>query len=146
VHHHTLRTVELHTSCEDPQELAALCEDIALHDWLLTTVVKLIDHSRIASAPRHEVIERLLPALDHLLHLWMPGARLTEGSRLIWQSLEEGVGFTRQWQASVDRIRDQLSLATITRLLSSHSINQLRCECRSQARSSRTWRARFSSQ
>ena len=68
--------------------------------------------------------DQLLPALDHMMHLWMPGARLDKSSRPIWHSLEESVGFTRQWQASVDRIRDQLSLATITRLLGPYSVDQ----------------------
>lgn len=115
------RTIELRTDWEEPAELVAFCEDLALHDWLLSTLVKLLDHSNIGAAPRREVIARLNPAMDFLLHLWMPGVRLSERAKAIWLGLEERAGLSRQWHASVDRVRDQFSLAAISRLLGNHS-------------------------
>ncbi|GIH07282.1 hypothetical protein Rhe02_53490 [Rhizocola hellebori] len=118
-----LRTVELHCGGEEPAELIALCEDLALHDWLLSTLLKLIDHSMIGAAPRREAIARLIPAMDFILHLWMPGVRLGEQAKAFWRALDQQAALSKQWQASVDRVRDQFSMATITRLLASHSFD-----------------------
>ncbi|MFE5209803.1 SCO2521 family protein [Streptomyces sp. NPDC056600] len=100
----------------DPAEVAALCEDLALHDWLLTTLVRLLDGSRLGSADGTAVVRALRPAVDHLLHLWMPRARLDPAFAVLWDALEERPGFTRQWQALVRRIRDQLALHAIPAL------------------------------
>jgi hypothetical protein len=118
----TVRSLVL---CLDPGALAEtlpniveLCEDIALHDWLLTTLLALIERSRIGAGPAAHVVDRLKPAVDHLLHLWMPAARVDRSLEEVWQILERRPGFSRQWQASVDRVRDQLSVNAIA-LLSS---------------------------
>lgn len=96
--------------------LVELCEDLALHDWLLTTLLSLINRSRIGSGSRSEVIDRLRPAIDYLLHLWMPAARIDPGLTQLWQALEQRPGFSRQWQVNVDRVRDQLAIGTIEKL------------------------------
>ena len=112
-----LRTVSLRVP-EDTAaaDLAALCNDLALHDWLLTNVVRMLDGIRLG-APSGEgpgaAVRALRPAVDHLLHLWMPGARVTRELATLWGPLEERPGFTRQWQAMVQRIRDQLTLHTV---------------------------------
>jgi hypothetical protein len=93
-----------------------LCEDLALHDWLLTALLELIERSRIGASPRPQVVDRLRPAIDYLLHLWMPAARLNESMLPLWKSLERQPGFTKQWEASVSRIRDQVALSTIVQL------------------------------
>jgi len=95
-------------------DVPALCEDIALHDWLLSSIQRLIEGSRIGGADLGDVVRRLTPAVNFLLHLWMPGARLDDEMRAAWKSLEERSGFTRQWRASIDRVRDQLFLAAAT--------------------------------
>lgn len=100
-------------------DVAALCEDIALHDWLLSSIQRLLESSRIGGADLGDVVKRLTPAVNFLLHLWMPGARLDDEMRAAWKSLEERPGFTRQWQASIDRVRDQLFLAAATSRLGS---------------------------
>jgi hypothetical protein len=46
----------------------------------------------------------------------MPAARLDLELTTVWESLERRPGFSRQWQASVNRIRDQIALSTITLL------------------------------
>lgn len=109
-----LRTVELrlpeHT---EPAACAGLCEDLALHDWLLTTLVRMVERSRLGSADGHDAVMALRPAVDHLLHLWMPRARVDTTLGPLWEVLERKPGFTRQWQTLVQRIRDQLALQAI---------------------------------
>ncbi|NBM18400.1 SCO2521 family protein [Streptomyces sp. GC420] len=109
-----LRTVELRLP-EDtgPAAAVGLCEDLALHDWLLTTLVRMVERSRLGSADGHDAVMALRPAVDHLLHLWMPGARVDHTLGPLWEVLEREPGFTRQWQTLVQRIRDQLALQAI---------------------------------
>ncbi|GHB34032.1 hypothetical protein GCM10010377_25900 [Streptomyces viridiviolaceus] len=123
-----LRTVRLRVPEGTPAaDAAGLCDDLALHDWLLTTVVRLLDGIRLGSEPPSArvgpgtqdppaVVRALRPAVDHLLHLWMPRARVAKELAPLWEALEERPGFTRQWQALVQRIRDQLTLHAIPTL------------------------------
>ncbi|KPC85640.1 hypothetical protein ADL35_15835 [Streptomyces sp. NRRL WC-3753] len=112
-----LRTVRLRVPETIPvSELALLCDDLALHDWLLTTVARMLDGLRPGTSTAEDagaVVRTLRPAVDHLLHLWMPGARVTRELAALWDPLEERPGFTRQWQALVQRIRDQLALYAV---------------------------------
>ncbi|KOU60238.1 hypothetical protein ADK57_31345 [Streptomyces sp. MMG1533] len=109
-----LRTVELRLPEDIPAGAAAgLCEDLALHDWLLTTVVHMLDISRLGTVDGSSAILELRPAIDHLLHLWMPGAHVDPALRHLWDVLERDPGFTRQWQNLVQRIRDQLAVQAI---------------------------------
>lgn len=121
-----LRTVRLRVPEGTPEDgIAGLCDDLALHDWLLTTVVRILDGVRLgAGAPPARqrpgageecpaVVRALRPAVDHLLHLWMPRARVAQDLAPLWDALEERPGFTRQWQTLVQRIRDQLTLHAI---------------------------------
>ncbi|HEY9390619.1 MAG TPA: SCO2521 family protein [Mycobacteriales bacterium] len=110
-----LRTVRLHAHAGLAQ-LAEVAEDLALHDWLLTTLLRVIERSRIGAGPASRSVERLRPAVDHLLHLWMPAARLDEPFAALWEGLERRPGFTRQWNASVARVRDHIAVNTLTLL------------------------------
>ncbi|MGC0315284.1 SCO2521 family protein [Kitasatospora acidiphila] len=116
----TLRTLRLTLERVDPVSVAAFCEDLALHDWLLTTLVQLIDRSGLGSTPGAEPVLRLRPAVNHLLHLWMPGARVDRGLARVWGNLETSPGFTRQWAAAVQRIRDHLALQAVGLSVPSH--------------------------
>jgi hypothetical protein len=109
----TARTLRLTVGASELPAAAELCEDLALHDWLLTALLQLIEQSRRYHGARPQLINRLHPAIDHLLHLWMPAARLDSSVLPLWQSLEQQPGFTRQWTASVSWVRDQVSLSTI---------------------------------
>jgi hypothetical protein len=111
-----LRTLLVTCGAGQGAAVAEFCEDLALHDWLLTTLLHLMDGSRIGSEPRHEVVARLRPAVDHLLHLWMPGARIAEPVAALWERLERRPGMSRQWRACAERIRDQIALSAITLL------------------------------
>ncbi|MFE6590003.1 SCO2521 family protein [Streptomyces sp. NPDC057781] len=112
-----LRTVRLRVpDGSTGADLAALCDDLALHDWLLTTVVRMLDGVRLGGSAAQDataVVRALRPAVDHLLHLWMPRARVARELAPLWDPLEERPGFSRQWQALVQRIRDQLTLQAI---------------------------------
>jgi hypothetical protein len=118
-----LRTVRLRIpEGTSPADVAGLCDDLALHDWLLTTVVRMLDgialggppaRRRPGAAPHRPVVAALRPAVDHLLHLWMPRARVARQLAPLWEALEDSPGFTRQWQTLVQRIRDQLALHAI---------------------------------
>jgi hypothetical protein len=112
----TLRTFTISAGVAPIQAVVELCEDLALHDWLLTTVLWIVERSQIGASPSENVLARLRPAIDHLLHLWMPGARVVDALRGVWADLDRRPGFTPQWQSLVARIRDQLSVATFERL------------------------------
>jgi hypothetical protein len=110
----TVRTLLLWSDEHEPAAVQRLCEDLALHDWLLTTLIQMVDRSGLGTTPGPDAVIRLSPAVDHLLHLWMPMARVDLILMPLWESLETKPGFTRQWQALVQRIRDQLALQSVT--------------------------------
>ncbi|MGQ0718354.1 MAG: SCO2521 family protein [Pseudonocardiales bacterium] len=112
----TVRTLRLTVVKNDLPAAVELCEDLALHDWLLTALLEMIERSQIGASPRPQVVDRLRPAIDYLLHLWMPAARLNESMLPLWESLERQPGFSKQWEVSVSRIRDQVALSTIVQL------------------------------
>ncbi|MFF2365244.1 SCO2521 family protein [Streptomyces sp. NPDC058122] len=109
-----LRTLRLRLSHGTPLTAAAvLCEDLALHDWLLTTVADRLDGLRAGSGDVRGTVKVVRPLVDHLLHLWMPRARLDPVLHGTWNHLEETPGYSRQWSALTRRIRDQLALHAI---------------------------------
>lgn len=108
-----LRLLRLTTRCASPAEIAAVAEDVAVHDWLLSTLIEATDNAPVGVLPRDQALRRLLPAIDYLLHLWMPGARGGELAEAVWAALERSGGFSRQWETLVHRIRDQLSVASV---------------------------------
>ncbi|MFG2947487.1 SCO2521 family protein [Streptomyces adustus] len=106
-----VRLVELRVPDDvEPAAVARLAEDFAVHDWLLTTVVDKLDGIRIGSADGAAALKVLGPLVDHLLHLWMPRARVDRRLVALWDVLEDDPGFSRQWHTQVQRVRDQLAL------------------------------------
>jgi hypothetical protein len=106
------RVLTFHAPADaDPGRLAAVAEDVALHDWLLTALLEIMRKAAIGVLPREEAIERLLPAIDYLMHLWLPGARGDALSDRVWAALESRAGLSRHWDLLVNRIRDQLAVA-----------------------------------
>jgi hypothetical protein len=112
----TVRTLLIHSNEHDSETVQGLCEDLALHDWLLTTILSLLDNSLDTPGSRAQRVKKLHPAVEWLLHLWMPAARVDPSLRPLWEMLDERSGFSKQWRTSVDRIRDQLNLSTMTLL------------------------------
>jgi hypothetical protein len=51
-----------------------------------------------------------------LVHAWMPAAHTSRNLDKIWQELDLRSGFSLQWQKTVERIRDQLSVGLIEAL------------------------------
>ena len=113
-----LRTVRLRAAEPDPRALADFCADLALHDWLLSTLLDIVDRAVARSRPTAELIGMLRPGIDHLVHAWMPGARGSRTLDRIWQDLDLRSGFSLQWQKTVERIRDQLSVGLVEALKS----------------------------
>ena len=110
-----LRTLRL-WSDGDPAALVGLCEDIALHDWLLSALIGVVEQARPGPVGWARQVRHLRPAIDYLLHLWMPAARVDRSVRTLWKELESQPGFTRQWDASVSRIRDQIAAGILAQL------------------------------
>jgi len=111
-----LRTVRLRAPEPNPRALADFCADLALHDWLLSTLLDLVDRAVARSRPATELIGMLRPGIDHLVHAWMPAAHASRTLDRIWQELDLRSGFSMQWQKTVERIRDQLSVGLIEAL------------------------------
>jgi hypothetical protein len=111
-----LRTVRLRAPEPNPRALADFCADLALHDWLLSTLLDLVDRAVARSRPAGELISMLRPGIDHLVHAWMPAAHASRTLDRIWQELDLRSGFSLQWQKTVERIRDQLSVGLIEAL------------------------------
>jgi hypothetical protein len=111
-----LRTVRLRAPEPDPRALADFCADLALHDWLLSTLLDMVDRAVSRSRPAAELISMLRPAIDNLVHAWMPAAHVSRTLDRIWQELDLRSGFSLQWQKTVDRIRDQLSVGLVEAL------------------------------
>ena len=111
-----LRTVRLRVSEPDPRALADFCADLALHDWLLSTLLDLVDRAVARSRPAAELIGMLRPGIDHLVHAWMPTAPASRTLDRIWHELDLRSGLSLQWQKTVERIRDQLSVGLIEAL------------------------------
>jgi hypothetical protein len=110
----TLRTLRLSFASASVPDVLALCEDIALHDWLLTTLTRFLEAG--GAAERSDPVRRLGPVVAHLLPLWMPGALVADDLRPLVDALERRAGFSRQWDSLVAHIRDQISLAVVARL------------------------------
>lgn len=111
-----LRTLRLRTDEPDPQALADFCDDLALHDWMLSTLLDLVDRAMARSRPATELIGMLRPGIDHLVHAWMPAAHVAKNLISVWQEFDRRSGLSLQWQKTVERIRDQLSVGVIETL------------------------------
>lgn len=94
-------------------EVLELCRDLALHDWMLTTLTRRIERASAVTGDRAQSVGELYPTVSNLLHLWLPGARVSPELEAVWNGFERQPGFTRQWRIAVDWVRDQLSLHTL---------------------------------
>lgn len=115
LHGATERTLELRLPADrfpDARDIAALCEDLALHDWLLSALAETTERACVGPADP-VALRRIRPAVHHLLHLWTPGTDVPADLMPVWSDLEANPGFTRQWQSCVQRIRDFLALHTL---------------------------------
>ncbi|MEU8894846.1 SCO2521 family protein [Nocardia sp. NPDC048505] len=97
-------------------QVPRFCEDLGVHDWLLTLGSAALADTDIAAPDQQQHIDVLAPTLTQLAHLWMPGAHTPTDLLDLWSSLQERPGFTREWHAIVDQLRDRLSLAVFESL------------------------------
>jgi hypothetical protein len=93
-----------------------LCESIAYHDWLLSTLLRRMDPGGSA-ATGSTFIDHVRPMLEYLIHLWMPKAHISSDGGQIWDGFEKSIGFSKQWDTAVEHIRD-LMFVNLTRALS----------------------------
>jgi hypothetical protein len=105
-----VRTVAITVPADQLGEAARFCEDFALHDWLLTALDQLIDASGRQHLAGRDPIDTLCAVVERLFHLWMPGALVAPGLASLWEGLERHPGYSRQWNAQVARVRDQITL------------------------------------
>lgn len=119
----TLRTVRLTLGTEDVAAAQRFCEDLAVHDWLLTTIGQVADRAGRNDHDTDTLLDQLVPLLDQLVPLWMPGAHTAPGLRRLWTDLESDPGFTRQWTARVGQLRDRMTTATLKALRHSKIIS-----------------------
>ncbi|GAB6898780.1 SCO2521 family protein [Kineosporia succinea] len=114
----TLRSRAVHTLLvrvppEVMPQADELCLDIALHDWLLSSLLGLIERAGIGRADRSAVVATLAPAVDHLIHAWLPGARLGPVLAELRAEADRVSGLSAQWASAVSRVRDQIALAAV---------------------------------
>ncbi|MFD4456440.1 SCO2521 family protein [Nocardia sp. NPDC058480] len=108
----------------DETELAAaqrFCEDLAVHDWLLTVLTEVIDEAEMAELSGSSPAQVLAPLLEHLVHLWLPGALTPPPLRGLWNAVETDPGFTVQWNSRIGQLRDRVAVATLGALSRSQS-------------------------
>jgi hypothetical protein len=111
-----LRTARLRAHEADPRALADFFADLALHDWMLSALLELVDRAMARSRPAVDLVSMLRPGIDHLVHAWMPAAHVSRALAQVWQEFDQGSRFSLQWQKTVERIRDQLSAGLIEAL------------------------------
>jgi hypothetical protein len=111
-----LRTVRVVVPADRLDLAERFCEDLALHDWLLTTVGNVVEQADRVTAAGDDPLPLLTSALGLLVKLWMPAAHVDPRIRALWDLIETQPGFTRQWQAQITWIRDQMAVRTIKAL------------------------------
>lgn len=107
------RTLRLTVFASSAEEIGEFCGDLALHDWILTTVIRRME--RISGIDAEADVREISPVVSRLLHLWMPAARVNAELAEVWRGFEQRPGFSRQWNSLVARMRDQLSLHSALR-------------------------------
>ncbi|WP_054815059.1 SCO2521 family protein [Nocardia arizonensis] len=113
VHDDTRRTVLLLVPSEQDLAVAQrFCEDLAVHDWLLSAVASVIERADLAGPGSPASAEILAPFLQHLAHLWVPGVHSPRQLRAPWRQLQDDPDFTADWRRSIDHLRNRLLVAT----------------------------------
>ncbi|PXX65584.1 hypothetical protein DFR70_104649 [Nocardia tenerifensis] len=118
-----VRSVRLTMAEPDMAAAQRFCEDLAAHDWLLTTISQMADRGGASDHETDMLLDQLVPMLDQLVPLWMPGAHASPGLRRLWAELESDPGFTRQWTARVGQLRDRVTTETLKALRHSKIIS-----------------------
>ncbi|MGI5165567.1 SCO2521 family protein [Spirillospora sp. CA-253888] len=112
-----VRLVRLSVPRQCTEDLLVLVEDLALHDWLLAVVENALARAAAGPGAADRMLRGVRPVVGHVLHHWMPAARVKPELLPLWEALDRAHGLTRQWDISVGRIRDQLAVDTVAMLL-----------------------------
>ncbi|MEV0251208.1 SCO2521 family protein [Nocardia sp. NPDC050712] len=86
------------------------CQDVAVHDWLLTVIDAKVRAADGISDGRQVAV--LAPVLEHLAHLWMPGAQVPGTMRSPWRDLQAEASFSKQWTTRVEQVQRRIEVAT----------------------------------
>ncbi|NUP45896.1 MAG: hypothetical protein HOW97_01065, partial [Catenulispora sp.] len=103
-------TVRMAGRLDELPTMTRFCEELALHQWLLTVFSQAEDIATRLAAREPDPLAVLRRALGLLGDLWEPPLYLDTNMKTLWRALEERAALTRQFQASVARIRDRISL------------------------------------
>lgn len=88
--------------------IVEFCEILALHHWLLAALKNAFGRALRSAHPMGE----LDPALSYLGHMWNPAAHLPVEMSGLWEALEHDAQLTWEWQSTLTRVRDRVSLST----------------------------------
>ncbi|WTW97049.1 SCO2521 family protein [Streptomycetaceae bacterium NBC_01309] len=106
------RSLRVVAAAPDLAAVQRFCEDLAHHDWLLTT----LNGALVRGDGRDDSFERQRTVLEHLLGLWMPGAHTPAPLAVLWSGFERDPGFTRHWESLTGLVRDRVALHTLALL------------------------------
>ncbi|MGY0501149.1 SCO2521 family protein [Nocardia sp. FBN12] len=94
----------------DLPDALRFCQDVAVHDWLLTVIDAKVSAAERFSDGRQVAV--LAPVFEHLAHLWMPGAQVSAAMRAPWRDLQAAANFSKHWTARVEQMRRRIEVAT----------------------------------
>jgi hypothetical protein len=101
--------VRMSTSPAMLPHFVEFCEILALHDWLLSALKNAFDRSTRRGRRAEAELD---PALSYLGHVWNPTAHLPREMRWLWDGLENEAQLTWEWQSTLTRVRDKVTLLT----------------------------------
>jgi hypothetical protein len=90
-------------------QFVEFCEILALHHWLLASLKNAFDRS---TRKGRRAEGELDPALSYLGHVWNPTAHLPHEMRWLWDALEDSAQLSWEWQTTLTRVRDKVTLLT----------------------------------
>ncbi|WP_045878158.1 SCO2521 family protein [Pseudofrankia sp. DC12] len=111
-----VRSVRLAMPPEQLDLAQSFVEDFALHDWLLTSLDRVIEDAERRRMAGEDPTDLVRAAVERLEHLWMPGARIATELAGLWPALDSNPGYSRQWNSLVGRIHSQIALRTLQAL------------------------------
>ncbi|MFD3506420.1 SCO2521 family protein [Nocardia sp. NPDC058666] len=94
----------------DLPDALRFCQDVAVHDWLLTVIDAKVLAAEAFSDGQQVAV--LAPVFEHLAHLWMPGAQVPAAMRAPWRDLQAAANFSKQWTARVEQVQRRIEVAT----------------------------------
>lgn len=101
--------VRMSTPPELLPHFVEFCEILALHHWLLASLKNAFDRSTRRGRRAEAELD---PALSYLGHVWNPTAHLPPEMRWFWDALEDEAQLSWEWQTTLTRVRDKVTLLT----------------------------------